>query len=348
MYRASTTTSTPFSESRSRTRDSCSAFVSFVTGRWWNGTPWDLTRGARSGWLETTSGISASSSPASQRQSRSVRQWSYLETRTAILFGVSVWLTCQSMPWRRARGLKAPANSSRARPKPSPSISRRIKNVPPSETYWSAERMLPSCIEINEERAEIRPFLSGHETVRRRLEVKILFAVPDLGDGRVEEEVEKPVGGDTGPALRALELVQVGRPPEEGGNEAAELDVHYLVDGEVAAYLYELPNGLVVEWPHPPPVDAGQDVPRHDLALLHGGLGVGRHRGSVLLDGRGAVAHTPDVLVALDAHEGVRLEALALVCGKGEVVQLLARPGACRPDGVLRRDLVPVREDDAV
>jgi len=44
-----------------------------------------------------------------------------------------------------------------------------MKNVPPSETYWSAERMLPSCIEIKEERAEISPFLSGQETVRRRL-----------------------------------------------------------------------------------------------------------------------------------------------------------------------------------
>jgi hypothetical protein len=80
-----------------------------------------------------------------------------------------VWARRQSMPWRRARGRKAPANSSRARPKPSPSISRRIKKVPSPLTYWSAERMLPSCIEIKEERAEIRPFLSGQETVRRRL-----------------------------------------------------------------------------------------------------------------------------------------------------------------------------------
>jgi hypothetical protein len=29
--------------------------------------------------------------------------------------------------------------------------------------------MLPSCMEIKEESAEIRPFLSGQETVRRRL-----------------------------------------------------------------------------------------------------------------------------------------------------------------------------------
>src|SRR3712207_2747321 len=156
----------------------------------------------------------------------------------------------QSMPCRRTRGLKAPANSSRARPKPSPSISRRIKKVPPSETYWSAERMLPSCIEINEESAEIRPFPSGHETVRRRLGANILGAVPDLGDGRVEEEVEDPIRRDPSPALRALELVQVGRPPEEGGQKAAELDVQHLVDGEVVPYLHELADGLVVERPH--------------------------------------------------------------------------------------------------
>src|ERR687894_1787001 len=97
-----------------------------------------------------------------------------------------------SMPCRRARGLKAPANSSRARPKPSSSISSRIKKVPPSETYWSAERMLPSCIEINEESAEIRPFLSGQETVRRRLPGTgyrgPLLAFPDLRDVRVEEQ----------------------------------------------------------------------------------------------------------------------------------------------------------------
>ena len=44
---------------------------------------------------------------------------------------------------------------------------------------------------------------------------KGLGAVPDLGDRRVEEEVEEPVGRDPGPALRALQLVQVGGPPEE-------------------------------------------------------------------------------------------------------------------------------------
>lgn len=44
-----------------------------------------------------------------------------------------------------------------------------------------------------------------------------LLAVADLGDGGVEEEVEEPVGGDPGAALRALQLVQVGRPPEERG-----------------------------------------------------------------------------------------------------------------------------------
>ncbi len=48
-----------------------------------------LDLAARSGWLEMTSGISASSSPASQRQRRSSRQWAYLETRTAMRCGRS-------------------------------------------------------------------------------------------------------------------------------------------------------------------------------------------------------------------------------------------------------------------
>src|SRR3712207_3830472 len=165
------------------------------------------------------------------------------------------------MPCRRARGLKAPANSSGARPKPSPSISRRIKKVPPSLTYWSAERMFPSCIEINEESAEIRPFLSGQETVRRRLEAKRLEALfPDLGDGRLVEEVEQPVGGDPGPALGALELVEVGGPPDEGRGEAAELHAHHLVYGELAAHLHELAHTPVVEWLERLAVYGGEDV----------------------------------------------------------------------------------------
>jgi hypothetical protein len=57
-------------------------------------------------------------------------------------------------------------------------------------------------------------------SIRNRLPVKgsptvqDLLAVADLGYGGGEEEVEEPVGGDPGPALRALQLVQVGRPPE--------------------------------------------------------------------------------------------------------------------------------------
>src|SRR4028119_2109185 len=72
MYRASTTTSIPFSARRSRTLASCSALVSLVTGRWWKGTPWACAHGARSGWLEPTSGISASSSPAPQEVRQAV------------------------------------------------------------------------------------------------------------------------------------------------------------------------------------------------------------------------------------------------------------------------------------
>jgi hypothetical protein len=36
-------------------------------------------------------------------------------------------------------------------------------------TYWSAESMLPSCMAIKDEIAEIRPFLSGQEMRSRRL-----------------------------------------------------------------------------------------------------------------------------------------------------------------------------------
>jgi hypothetical protein len=74
------------------------------------------------------------------------------------------------MPWRRANGAKAEANSSLSRPKSAPSISSRIKNLPLlSLTYWSAERMLPSCMAMNCEIAAIKPFLSGHEMRSRML-----------------------------------------------------------------------------------------------------------------------------------------------------------------------------------
>src|ERR687893_543761 len=167
-------------------------------------------------------------------------------------------------------------------------------------------------MEINEERPEIRPLRSGQETVRRRLEANRLGAVPDLGYGRVEEEVEDPVRGDPGPALRALELVQVRGPPEQGGYEAAELDVHHLVDSEVAPYLDELADGLVVEGPHLPAVYGREDVPRDDLAFLDGGLGVRRHRSTVLLDRRGAVADAPDVLLPVGEDHAVRPYLLGL------------------------------------
>ena len=77
--------------------------------------------------------------------------------------------TRQFIPCRRASGARAPANSSRDRPKPSPSISSRMKKVPESLTYWSAERLLPACIEMNDEIAAMRPFLSGQEMSNRRL-----------------------------------------------------------------------------------------------------------------------------------------------------------------------------------
>ncbi len=44
-----------------------------------------------------------------------------------------------------------------------------MKKVPESLTYWSAERMLPSCIAMNDEIAAMRPFLSGQEMSNRRL-----------------------------------------------------------------------------------------------------------------------------------------------------------------------------------
>src|SRR3712207_171601 len=140
-----------------------------------------------------------------------------------------------------------------------------------------------------------------------------LLPVPDLGDRRAVEEVEEPVGGDAGPALGTLQLVEVGNAPEHGGHEAAELYPENLVDGELAPHLDELPQGLVLEGLEFSAVYGGQDVLRDGPSLLGGRLRVGRHRPSVLVDVGRAVADPPHVIVARDAHVGVHLQAPAFV-----------------------------------
>ena len=57
---------------------------------------------------------------------------------------------------------------------------------------------------------------------------------PNLGDGRIVEDIQEPVCGDPGPALGALQLVEVCQAPEQGRYLAAELDAEYVVDGELA------------------------------------------------------------------------------------------------------------------
>ena len=59
------------------------AWSSVVTGTWSNGDAEARRLGARSAWLETTSGMSACSSPRRQRHSSSSRQWSSRDTRIA-------------------------------------------------------------------------------------------------------------------------------------------------------------------------------------------------------------------------------------------------------------------------
>ena len=52
------------------------------------------------------------------------------ETSMAIRLGVSVWETRHSIRCLRASGAKRRRTLVAPRPKPSPSISRRMKNVP--------------------------------------------------------------------------------------------------------------------------------------------------------------------------------------------------------------------------
>src|SRR5215211_6317303 len=173
-----------------------------------------------------------------------------------------------------------------------------------------------------------------------------LASFPDLGDRRGEEELEEPVGRDAGAALRALQLVQVGEPPEQGGHSAAELYPHNLVDGELAPHLYELAQRPVLEGLEFFAVYSGQHVPGYGSALLRCGLGVGWYGAPVLLHVGRAVADAPDIVVTFDAHVGIYVEALAPVVREVEIVQLLARAGPGGPDGVLCLYLPPVIQYD--
>src|SRR5215204_1236938 len=175
-----------------------------------------------------------------------------------------------------------------------------------------------------------------------------LRLAPDLGDGRVVEQVEEPVGGDPGPALGALQLVEVRQAPEQGRELPAELEAHDLVDGELAPELDQFAKRLVAEGFRLLAVYNGEDILCDRFAFLHGGLGVGGHGGALVVYGGGAVANPPHVLLALDPHKAVDREALAFVVGEGELVELRARAGAGGPDHVLRRDLAAVREEHAV
>src|SRR5215210_4878598 len=134
------------------------------------------------------------------------------------------------------------------------------------------------------------------------------LASPDLGYRRVEEEVQEPVRRDTSPVLGALQLEQVGRPPEKGGGEALELHAHDLVHGELASKLHQLAHGLVLEGGKlVAPVDDGEDVLCQGLALLNRRLGVGRDSLSVLIHVGRTVADGPHVIPARYAHIGVCL-----------------------------------------
>src|SRR5215211_294154 len=202
------------------------------------------------------------------------------------------------------------------------------------------------------------PDLSGHDSTAfcytavpkgkcaGKVVCSSLLSFPDLGDRRGEEELEEPVGGDAGAALRALQLVQVGEPPEQGGHPSAELYPHNLVDGELAPHLHELAQRPVLEGLEFLAVYSGQHVSCDGPALLGRGLRVGWHGAPVLLHVGRAVADAPDVVVTLDAHVGVHRKALALVVGEVEIVQLLARAGSGGPDGVLGLYLPPVVQYD--
>src|SRR5215210_500679 len=195
-----------------------------------------------------------------------------------------------------------------------------------------------------------RDVVSRHTTRRRRCHrpEKVLRLAPDLGDGRIVEEVEEPVGGDPGPALRALQLVEVGHAPEQGRYLPAELDAHDLVDGELAAQLHELPERLVAEGLGLLAVYSGKDVFGDGFALLHGGLGIRGHRLAVRVHRGRAVADPPHVVVADDPHKAVDRKTSAFIVREGEVVELPARAGAGGPDHVLGRDLAAIGEDNLV
>src|SRR4051794_18362653 len=120
------------------------------------------TSPARSGWLEATSGMSASSSPRRWRHSRSTRQWSSRETRIPTRLGVSASASRQRMSSRSA------TSCAKARPRDAKSPSSRwnsirMKNSPPSGSVecWSELMMLAPEAARKPATAATMPWRSG-------------------------------------------------------------------------------------------------------------------------------------------------------------------------------------------
>src|SRR5919107_2344492 len=233
-----------------------------------------------------------------------------------------------------------PARSA-ARPPQRTGLSSSMGRSPPYPKLLLRERPHPVKPLARPDRSNLR---LGARSIRGWL------ASPDLGDRRVEEEVQEPICRDPGPVLGALQLEEVGRSPEEGRRKSPELHTHNVVHRELASQLNQLTHGLVLERLQLllSPVDDGEDVLCQPLALLDRRLGVGWDRLAVFVHVGRAVADGPDVLRAGYAHVLVRLDTLLALQLKVQVLRLDARAIAGGPDHVLGFYLLAVVEDHLV
>ena len=162
--------------------------VSFVTGIWWKGIPYEPTSSAKSGWLETTAAISTGSAPIRERNSRSFRQWPNLLTIRTIRIRSSARWICQSI-----------AKASPTAAKLGPQLVQR-------------HRLLGGEVHPHEEQAgvpvaellAVLDVAAGHEQIARHGVHDALLVRAGKGEdvlvGHGESRVPQPLGPSDGPA----------------------------------------------------------------------------------------------------------------------------------------------------
>jgi hypothetical protein len=171
MYLASTISSAWSASIRPSSAASASALVAAVTGRWWNGSPYDEVSDPKSGWFDTTPVMSTGSVPLCQRNSRSFRQCPSRDTMIRVRTLAAASCSRQVMWNDSATQEKSRSSFSISRPGGGTVNCTRMKNRPSGPAsagcspYCWLDTMLAECWTRKLDTAYTMPGLSGQDSV---------------------------------------------------------------------------------------------------------------------------------------------------------------------------------------